>query len=214
MRVISSTRLRASATDTASIEMARCARKRTNAVTITNPTDSTVAWAFDDDQRITVDGSLAQPAPNADLVWLPSGGVLQPGQSVDTVATATGLEVGSYDVSCGIDIADQITGETHEAGRVVVSGEVVQARLKFEVPEVDLGLIAVGGRKDYELKFENTAPCGVDVEFRDRIHSPWVEFIRLRGRINSTQVEFIRLHDRMNSTLVEFIRFRDRINST
>ena len=70
-------------------------------------------------------------------------------------------------MSCGIDIADQISGETHEAGRVVVSGNVVQARLKFEVPEIDLGLIAVGGQKDYELKFENTAPCGVDVEFRE-----------------------------------------------
>ena len=79
-----------------------------NAVTITNPTQSTVAWAFDDDQRITEDGSLVQDAPQASLVWLPSGGVLQPGQSVETVATATGLEVGSYDVSCGIDIADQI----------------------------------------------------------------------------------------------------------
>ncbi|CAH0377858.1 unnamed protein product [Pelagomonas calceolata] len=138
-----------------------------NAVTVTNPTDSTVAWAFDDDQRITVDGSLVQDAPQASLVWLPSGGVLEPGQSVDTVATATGLEVGSYDVSCGLDIADQLSGETHEAGRVVVRGEVVQARIKFEVPEVDLGLIAVGGRKDYELKFTNTAPCGVDVEFQE-----------------------------------------------
>ena len=49
----------------------------------------------------------------------------------------------------------------------MVSGNVVQARLKFEVPEVDLGLIAVGGQKDYELKFTNTAPCGVDVEFRE-----------------------------------------------
>merc|ERR1719197_1495061 len=31
-----------------------------NAVTITNPTQSTVAWAFDDDQRVTIDGSLVQ----------------------------------------------------------------------------------------------------------------------------------------------------------
>ena len=30
-----------------------------------------------------------------------------------------------------------------------------------------MGLIAVGGQKDYELKFTNTAPCGVDVEFRE-----------------------------------------------
>ena len=43
----------------------------------------------------------------------------------------------------------------------------MQARLKFNEPEIDLGLIAVGGSKDYELKFTNTAPCGVDVEFQE-----------------------------------------------
>ena len=58
-----------------------------NAVTITNPTQSTVAWAFVDDQRITEDGSLVQDAPQASLVWRPSGGVLPPGGSVETVAT-------------------------------------------------------------------------------------------------------------------------------
>ena len=91
-----------------------------NPITITNPTQSTVAWAFNDAQRITIDGSLVQRADQADLIWAPNGGLLAPGASVASRPTATGMNVGSYDVSCGIDIADEKSGETHEAARVAV----------------------------------------------------------------------------------------------
>ena len=136
-----------------------------NAITITNPTQSTVAWAFNDAQRITIDGSLVQRADQADLIWAPNGGLLAPGASVASRPTATGMNVGSYDVSCGIDIADEKSGETHEAARVAVVGRVVGMRLKFAEPEVDLGLIAVGGQKVYEINVTNTASVATEVEF-------------------------------------------------
>ena len=88
----------------------------------------------------------------------PRSGSLPPGESVAVGLTLTARRVGALEVALPVLVATPETAEggapagtEHEAARVRVSAVGVGARLRFEEAEVDLGLIAVGARKEHRL---------------------------------------------------------------
>ena len=131
-------------------------------VLLKNPTNAAVAWAWA--EPVDRNGETSEKV--VDVAWHPSGGVLEPGGSVECVASITAAEPGVADVACRVDAAS-LNGETHEACRVALRARTSGGRLRFAEPEVDLGLIAVGAKKAHALEFTNTTASALEFSFAE-----------------------------------------------
>lgn len=111
-------------------------------------------------------GHILDPS-DASLVVSPSEGLLRPGEAVALEISLISLADGPLHLSssCAINNGDGV------CDRLLVSALVLGSRIRFHQPEVDLGLLSVGGRVEKALRFANegTSPCQWRVE---QIHLP------------------------------------------
>ncbi|KAH8098425.1 hypothetical protein JL720_1368 [Aureococcus anophagefferens] len=75
--------------------------------------------------------------------------------------------VGSTDLALPCFVVDRRGGDPYESCRVVLNCETSGGRLRFAEPEVDLGLIAVGAKKEHVITFTNATSGDLEFSFAE-----------------------------------------------
>ncbi|KAH8074054.1 hypothetical protein JL721_2613 [Aureococcus anophagefferens] len=75
--------------------------------------------------------------------------------------------VGSTDLALPCFVVDRRGGDPYESCRVVLNCETSGGRLRFAEPEVDLGLIAVGAKKEHVITFANATSGDLEFSFAE-----------------------------------------------